>query len=529
MPFISLATDFTLIDTNEYYRFFYEFFGFETKTNFIVFFGIVLIFFYIFRSIINLLYVYSVTKFTQDRYHILSFHLFKNYTGIPYKEFVKKNSSELTKTIVSEARNLSLLVSAVLFMVSEIFVLLLVYILMLYVNLKVTLILTVILFFNALLMLKTISKKIKRIGIKRAEIQKKFFELINKSLANLKLIKLNSNENNITNEFDKYCEEYARVNIYNNTLQHVPKLFLEALGFSVIVFIITYIIYKEGSDIVNYLPVVTMFVLALYRLLPSVNRIMTSFNQILFLHKSLDIVHDDFMYEVEKLGDQDLAFTNSIQLSNIVFEYDNHTPILNDISLTINKGDKIAFVGESGSGKSTLVDLIMGLYKPKSGSIKIDNTYLNDENIKSWRKKIGYIPQSVYLFDGTVGENLAFDKNIDEKKAIEVLKQANIYDFISKNNGLNTKVGEGGIMLSGGQKQRIAIARALYNDPDILVLDEATSALDSETEAKIMDEIYNVSKNKTLIVIAHRISTINRCNYKYVINNGSLLEYEKCN
>ena len=192
------------------------------------------------------------------------------------------------------------------------------------------------------------------------------------------------------------------------------------------------------------------------------------------------------------------------------------------ISLKIYKGDKVAFIGESGSGKSTLVDLIIGVYKPQNGQISIDGVALSSENIKSWRKKVGYIPQTIYLFDGTVGENVAFGHEYDEAKIIEALKKANIYDFLLLKEGINTKVGDGGIQLSGGQKQRIGIARALYSDPEVLVLDEATSALDNETEAKIMDEIYEVSAHKTLIVIAHRLSTIERCNKKFKIINGKL-------
>ncbi len=169
-----------------------------------------------------------------------------------------------------------------------------------------------------------------------------------------------------------------------------------------------------------------------------------------------------------------------------------------------------------------MVDIIIGLYKPKDGKIFTDDTLINDLNIKSWRSKVGYIPQSVYLFDGTVGENVAFGVDYDAKKVDEVLKKVKIYDFLKTKEGQATLVGEGGVMLSGGQKQRIAIARALYTDPEILVLDEATSALDDATEKEIMDEIYSISDDKTLIIIAHRLSTIDRCEKIYRLENGIL-------
>jgi ABC-type multidrug transport system fused ATPase/permease subunit len=198
---------------------------------------------------------------------------------------------------------------------------------------------------------------------------------------------------------------------------------------------------------------------------------------------------------------------------------------LENISLTIHKGDKIAFIGESGSGKSTLIDLIIGLYRPKSGTISVDGTRLDESNIKAWRSKIGYIPQSIYLFDGTVAQNVAFGKAIDDVQIKESLRQANILEFLENHHqGIHTAVGEGGIKLSGGQRQRIAIARALYGSPEILVLDEATSALDTDTEAKIMEEIYKISENKTLIVIAHRLSTIDGCQKVYLLSKGKITE-----
>jgi ABC-type multidrug transport system fused ATPase/permease subunit len=181
-------------------------------------------------------------------------------------------------------------------------------------------------------------------------------------------------------------------------------------------------------------------------------------------------------------------------------------------------------VGKSGAGKSTLVDMIAGLYSPDSGSIKLDGEKISDKNIQSWRTKIGYIPQQVYLFDGTVAENVCFGKEINKSKLEDVLKKANIFDFLQAKKGLQTRVGEGGVQLSGGQKQRIAIARALYGDPEVMILDEATSALDNETEKKIMEEMYKISKEKTLIIIAHRLSTIQGCDVIYEVSDGQILD-----
>jgi len=523
MPFIAVATDFSLIHTNEYYLEAYKIFSFDNDVDFVISFGVILIFFYLFRSIINLFYFYVLNRFTQGRYALLAYRLFENYMGLPYKDFVGKNSSAMTKSIISEASSLTGIISAILFMVSEVFIVIFLYIMMLYVNYKITFLLTIVLVLNALLMVKTISVKIKKAGVIREEIQRRFYEIINRSFGNFKLIKLQSNDKSIVNDFWDASYTYAKSNITASTLKQMPRLFLEAMGFSIIIFIIIYLIWKYDGDISTVLSTITMFVLALYRLMPSANRIMSGYNSILFSHRSLDIIHNDLMYDNEDLGDKDISFKKEIIIKNIYFEYEKNKPILKDINLTIDKGSSIAFIGESGSGKSTLVDIIIGLYKVKYGKIISDVTDISDLNIKSWRSKVGYIPQSVYLFDGTVGNNVAFGSYYNKAKIDNCLKKAKIYDFLNTKEGRDTLVGEGGIMLSGGQKQRIAIARALYTEPEILVLDEATSALDDETEKQIMNEIYEISGDKTLIIIAHRLITLDRCDKVYKIKDGSIV------
>lgn len=523
MPFIGLASDFSMVHTNEYLSSIYQLFGFAKELDFVVAIGVVLIFFYIFRSAINLFYNYLLVRFAQGRYHLLAYRLFQNYLGLPYREFVGKNSSYLSKTIITEANQLTTLIQHALFLMSEVFVILLIYAMLLYVNLKVTILLSVILAFKIVLLKQTVSKKIKKEGIKRAEFQKAFYETMSASLGNFKLIKLMTNEGDILKKFSKSSYGYARSNTVNGALLHVPRLFLEAVGFGLMIFVMTYLMVKYQTDIKAAIPLLSIYVLALYRLLPSANRIIGSYNIIMYSHTALDIVHAELSYDIEEFGDKKLAFTDSISLQNIYFGFTEGKDIFRNLSLEIKKGEKIAFVGESGVGKSTLVDIIVSLYKPIDGKILVDGFELNESNIPSWRQKIGYIPQSIYLFDGTVGDNVAFGRKIDVIKLVDSLKKANIWDFLSTKEGLDTRVGEGGIILSGGQKQRVAIARALYGDPEVLVLDEATSALDNDTEAKIMDEIYEVSSGKTLIVIAHRLSTTRQCDKVIRIQDGDIV------
>lgn len=523
MPFISISSDFSIIHSNDYYSAFYRYFQFSSEINFVLFFGVSLILFYFFRSIINLFYFYMLARFSKGRYHLLAYRLFQNYLGRSYRNFTTENSSNLSKTIINEAHNLTMLVSALLFMISEAFVILFIYALMLYLNWKITLLITFVLGLSALLLMKTVSKKIKEEGSKRESYQRIFYEIINKTLSDFKMIKLKSNNDDVLENFSSTSWGYAKSNIANETIGHIPRLFLEALGFIVVVFIVISLVYTHQTDISASIALISMFILGLYRLMPSVNRILSSYNQILFYYRSLEVVHSNLIYEVESLGEEKITFMKELKLKDVSFAYKKNKQVLQDINLSILKGSKVAFVGESGSGKSTLVDVIMGLYRPKEGEIYIDNVLLDDSNVKSWRKSIGYIPQMIYLFDGSVAENIVFGTEVDEDRVKKVLDHANILDFLEKNHkGIHTQVGENGINLSGGQKQRIAIARALYSDPEILVLDEATSALDNETEKKIMDEIHTIVKNKTLIVIAHRLSTIQGFDVVYHLKNGSI-------
>ena len=300
-----------------------------------------------------------------------------------------------------------------------------------------------------------------------------------------------------------------------------PRLFLETTGFSLVVLLLVVLLYLNQFNVSYILPTLSLFVLALYRLLPSVNRIVHGYNTLMYYHKSIDIIAKELDTTQENLKNEVVKFNHKIELMNVDFSYQEKA-VLENISLTINKGEKIAFVGESGAGKSTLVDLIIGLYQPSQGEIRIDDIMLDASNLQNWRSQIGYIPQQVYLFDGTIADNVCFGRELKQTFLEKVLKQANIFDFLQTKQGTGTLVGEGGIQLSGGQKQRVAIARALYGQPEILVLDEATSALDDKTEKQIMNEIYQASQDKTLIIIAHRLSTIDGCNRVFKIKNGSL-------
>ncbi len=385
-----------------------------------------------------------------------------------------------------------------------------------------TLVLTALLTVKVTLLLKTFSIRLKKEGAKVSFLQQEIGKIFRESFGNFKIIKLLSNEQGLLARFSHANFQLVRANTINTTLQNTPRLLLETMGFIVLVSAVIYVVYRVETP--QYvIPILSMYALAFYRFMPSITRIMNYYNQIIFAKSSIDKSNPLF-YQTEKLGNETVAFNGMLELKNVTFSYDEKNYVLRNVSLSIPKNKTIALVGESGAGKSTLADILMGLYIPKDGTVSVDGKRLTMDNIKNWRGKVGYIPQQIYLFDGTIAENIVFGRHYNEFKVIEVLKKANLYAFLNTQNGIHTKVGEDGIRLSGGQRQRVAIARALYSDPEILVLDEATSSLDTKTEAKIMDEIYESNKDKTIIIIAHRLSTIQKCDLIYKIENRQVLE-----
>ena len=522
MPFITVASNPATLDEGIYKKI-YDNLNFTDKNSFIIHFGIAIICFYIFRSLFNIVYNYIINKYSLGTYRHFSLNIFKTFCTIPYKNFVQKNSGEMIHTITGETSRVSRLLSVYLLIFSELFTVLMLYSLIIAVSWQMSLILTavlaVIVYFVVTFLLKITSIQ----GKKTTLANMKLSRILHEALYNFKFIKLRSKENEYLTNFETSAKTVARANIISSTLGILPRNFLENFGFSLLIGVVIFITWKFGSPSM-IIPIISMYALALYRMLPAINRMLGYLNDIAYNINALNVVYDAVNQETEIEGDKEVAFLNSIKIDSINFKYNTGNDIIKNAFLEIKKGESIAITGESGCGKSTLVDILIGIHKPNSGSIYIDDIKITNENIRSWRNKIGYIPQNIYLFDGTVAENVTFSSHYDEERLIKSLKMANIWSFLEQNKGLNTLVGDGGIQLSGGQKQRVGIARAIYNNPDVLVLDEATSSLDNDTEEKIMEEIYKISENKTLIIIAHRLTTIERCKRKIVIEDGKIRE-----
>jgi len=502
MPFITLATDPPKALEQHSLAKIYKWLEFESTQQFALSMGAVLVVFYLMRGIFVLSYTYALNRYTWGRYYNLSMRLFSNYLSLSYREFTQLNSSQLEKSIITEASYLSQMIVSVLRFLAEAAVALLLYLVLLIVNPQVTMVITVLLAIMLCALVYAIRRISSRQGQLRESHQSRFYHLLNGTFGNFKFIRQMAAEAQMVNEFSVSVSGYCRSNVINTTLAQLSPTVLETVGLVLLVSIIGYSL-LSSSDGSQVIPLVAMYGLALYRMMPAVHRMLYYYNNVLYYSSSLEIIHQELSRPLVVDGDAPVFFSKLITLEGVSFNYPGRTDVLTDLNLSIVKNEKIAFIGPSGSGKTTLLDLIIGIYTPERGRVTIDGMVLDSSNVKSWRRAIGYIPQNIYLLDGTVAENIAFGKIYDESRIIRALEQARIWDFLRQHEGLNTHVGQGGVKLSGGQKQRIGIARALYGDPEILVLDEATSALDQDTEIEILDEVYNLTKDRTLIVVSH--------------------------
>lgn len=522
-PFMGVLTNPENIYSNKYSKYIYENFFKEDYRKFIIYFGVGIILIFILKNIVTILYNYYTTVVARKLNRKYSNKLLATYLDFEYINYIKKNRSEFMRIVTQECGLLVGIFQNIISLISEIFIITLLYGIMIYTDWKLTFAMTLFLLVNLLIIKYIVLAEIKKIGKLRESKNKKLYKLVNSIFSNYKFIKLKADNFEVKNEFNNIQIEIDKIGIKQNIFLPIPRAILEFSGFFMIVIIILYSVSLYGEEgIKNILPVVSLFFLALYRMLPSIIRIVGVFQGFAFYAPVPGRIEEELSYSLENLKDEKVDFSKKIEVKDLEFEYEKNTPILDKVSLSIEKGDRIAFIGESGSGKTTLVDILMGLYRAKSGKIYVDGVEINNRNLKDWRKKIGYIPQEIYLFDGTVGENVSIGHDYDEARVIEVLKQAKIWEFFKNKEGVHTKVGDAGIMLSGGQKQRVGIARALYKEQEILVLDEATSALDDNTEEQIIDELYNLAEDKTLIMIAHRLTTLKKCNKIFQLEKGKI-------
>jgi ABC-type multidrug transport system fused ATPase/permease subunit len=408
MPFVQVSVDFGKVESSPYYRAVYEWLGFEKPSHFVITFGIFLIGFYILRSAINLYYYYRVARFSQENYRRLALKLFRNFIGFSYRNFVERNSSHLVQAIITEAQNVASMLSSFTLLFGEVAVILLIYTALLVVNWKLTLLLTLFLAINGWVMARTVTRRIKKAGEERAHEHRRFYEILNNSFGNFKMIKLRSEEERTIEHFGEIGRGLSRTVIVSDTISHIPRLFLEALGFIIVILIILYWIVRYDTDVASKMGILSLFILALYRLMPSFNRILSNYNRLVFLSRSLEIVREELGYGRERIGEEEVPFRREIRLEKVSFAYHPERPILQDIDFTVEEGEKVAIVGPSGSGKSTLARLLLRFYDVTDGAILVDGQDIRKVTQESLRKAIGIVPQDTVLFNDTLLFNLQY-------------------------------------------------------------------------------------------------------------------------
>mgnify|MGYP003447701000 FL=1 len=542
---VTLISNPEKIHSNEIMQYCYDFFNMTSDRQFFLFVVIALIFVYLIKNLYLLWINYVQYTFVFNNQLRLSGRLIDCYLKKPYTYHLDNNSAEMVRNVMLDSERFFQMLLSVFLTLSEILVSALLCVFLLIVDPVITISVVAILAVFTGLYLILFKGKAKKYGKTNQIYDGKMHQSINQALGAVKDIKILHREKYFADSFLAYGKKKMTAVRNNNVLGQFPKYLIETVCIGTVLLVLVFKIYK-GEDLNTMIPQLAAFAIAAFKLLPSVSKINNYANLIVFLKPSVDLIYRDIkdtedmvnyeiadesgnIIEINDDGSQnkDTCYVaDKISINNIVYRYP-HTDrdVLNGISFEIPLGKSIGFIGESGSGKSTLADVILGILTPTSGTVMYGNMDVHKHPLK-WSKKLAYIPQSIFLCDDTIRNNVAFgidEDKIDDEKVWKALREAQLEQFVkSQPDGLDSMVGERGVRISGGQRQRIGIARALYDNPEILVLDEATSALDTGTESAVMEAIDKLSGTMTLIIIAHRLTTIKNCDYVYKVENGNI-------
>lgn len=534
MPFLSVLGNQDSIQTNEYLFKVYSFFSFSSDKSFLIFLGVSALVILLLSAIIRTLTYHALFRFSNMRRHSIGQKLLKKYLQQPYKFFLNRNSSDVTKTILSETDILieQVIVPAVRLVTYSVVTIFLVLFLFI-IDPLLALILASIFGVFYIFMYLTVRQYLGKIGKDRVKANGNRFKVVLETIGGIKDLKVLGREKVYLDSFKKPSFDFSYYSAISKTLSQAPQFLMEAIAFGSLLVMAIYGLTSDDFDLGKFLPVLGLYALGVLKLKPAIFEIYKNLSAIKFGGSALDNVIKDLKElpseNVNIQNDNErLLLKESLCLENVNFSYDNSNKLaLENININIKVNTTVGIIGTTGAGKSTLVDIILGLLTPNNGRIMIDNNILSDENIRQWQNSIGYVPQNIFLIDDTIASNIAFGvpkEQIDIEQVKQVSKMAKVYDFVtSLEKGFETEIGERGVRLSGGQRQRLGIARALYHNPELLVLDEATSALDNETEAEVMKAIDGMSGNKTIIMIAHRLSTVERCDMLIKIKNGKIV------
>lgn len=528
MPFINVVMDPGVIERTAYLKWLYSAFHFSNMNIFIAFLGILLILIYMIKNVCISLMYYSQYAFTFNTQKKLCGRMLRCYVNQPYLFHLEHNSADLIRNINSDVTMMFQAVISMLGLLAEVavFGILGIYLVIQDKSIAIGMVLIFGLFI--LLFARRYKNYMTRIGEEDRKYSAGIVKWLHQSFGGMKETKILGREEYFLEHFNDNYGHWAEREKKYRLLHVAPRPVMESVCITALLGIIVLKL-LNGTKSAYFITTISVFAVAAIRLLPSINRIASSYGVVMFNIPAFDAVYRD-LKEIEKLAEKSkaenkdnkpLKFEKNIVLEQLTFSYPRKgEKVLEGIDLTIEKNQSVALVGPSGAGKTTLADIILGILKPESGRVLVDGVDIA-ENPESWREKLGYIPQSIYLMDDTIRNNILYgQKEADEDRLWRVIEEAQLKKFVSElEKGLDTVIGENGICLSGGQRQRIGIARALYSNPEVLVLDEATSALDQETEEAVMDAINRLSGSKTLIIIAHRLSTTEKCNVIYEVKD----------
>ena len=534
MPFIAVLTNPDIVENNFLLGLMYDkskLFGVENIEEFIVLLGFIVLFILVVSLAFKSFATYAQLRFANMREYSIGRRLLESYLSQPYSWSLKRNSADFSKTILSEV-NLIILqaLTPMINLLANGAVVIAILILLVIVDPFIALLISCTLGLAYWIIYNFIRGYLKNIGHERLKVNKLRFTSVNEVFGAGKAVKLGRLENTYIEKFSKTSKLFAKHQASMQVLSQLPRFAIEGISFGgMILFILYYLL--QNNTFTNALPLIALYAFGGYRILPALQKSYLSITSLRFAAPALDNLCEELKLKQNILTDKNikpLEIEKFITLNNIYYNYPNTSqPSIKDISIEISAYSTVGLIGATGSGKTTTADIILGLLEPQKGTLEVDGKVIDEQNRAAWQKSIGYVPQYIYLTDDTIAANIALGieaKDISQKSIEHAAKAANLHEFISKElpEGYNTIVGERGVRLSGGQRQRLGIARALYHGPKVLVLDEATSSVDNLTEKLIMQAINNLRINTTIILIAHRLTTIKNCDKIFLLENGKL-------
>ncbi len=519
---------------------------FEDTFSLIIYAVIFFFLVYLLKNIFLSFLFWRQSKFIYSLMASIAEKLFRGYIYKPYMFHVENNSSELIRNLTTEMNLFNGAVKALTTLLTEILVLLGIASLLLILQPKASLAVGIILVISTVVFYLVTKNKIKKWGEDRQFHERYRIQHLQQSIGGNKEIKILESESEFIRQFKRHNSEWGNIGHKQNFIEAIPRLWLEVVAIGLLTSL-TILLISNGTKLSELVPIIGMFGAAAFRLLPSVNRTIGALQRLIYTAPVVQIISkelgnsndfemapfNEIINRKEMKREIDLRNWKEIKISNINYKYPGSNKfVIENLSLNFSRGQSIGIIGSSGEGKSTFIDILLNLLPLNSGSILIDNIDV-EKNILSWRSQIGYVPQEIFIIDDTLKRNIALgikDENINDKKLEKAIELSQLKDFVlSLPKGEDTKVGERGAQISGGQSQRIGIARALYNDPSIILFDEATSSLDVNTENEVMKSIDSLKGDKSIILITHRISTLKNADVIYKLEKGSLTQipYEK--